>query len=109
MPPRFFKRIFTDNPFRREQAPPDNLQRTRRVLVRNSTGPLTHSAHQLSYFEMALHMEGTVALRSGASIASSSRHAIDRPILAPSLADHEAAPKTSRVRRRLNKKHRKST
>jgi len=104
--PRFLKRIFTDNPFRREQSPPDELHRTRRVLVRTSTNPLGNSSHRLSFFENALHTEGNLALRDGASVAGSST---ERPILAPSLADHEPndLPKSTRTRRRLSKRHRK--
>src|ERR1051326_5045779 len=109
--PQFLKRIFTDNPFRREHSPPNDLQRTRRVLVRSSTGALDSFSHRLSFFESTLHTEENVALRDGASIAgSSSTHAADRPILAPSLADRERispAPKATRARRRLSKKHRR--
>ncbi|EAT79508.2 hypothetical protein HBI56_053070 [Parastagonospora nodorum] len=102
--PRFLKRIFTDNinPFRREQSPPDEVQRTRRVLVRSSTG----STHRLSFFEPTLHMQGNAAPRDGASIADSS---VNRPMLAPSLADHEQsipAQKHTRARRRLSKRQR---
>ncbi|KAF2029845.1 hypothetical protein EK21DRAFT_66862 [Setomelanomma holmii] len=85
--PRFLKRIFADNPFRREQSPADDLQRTRRVLIRQAGEDF--------------------AFRDGASVAGSSTH---RPILAPSLADDERlepATKPARARRRLSKRHRR--
>jgi hypothetical protein len=100
--PRFLRRIFADNMFRRDETPLDDLQRTRRVLIRSSTS----STHRLSFFDTALQAEeDTILRRGGTSVAGSS----NRPILAPSLADHEPTPKTSRARRRLSKKQRKST
>jgi hypothetical protein len=104
--PQFFKRIFADNPFRREQSTPD-LQRTRRVLIRSSAGALEVSSHRISWFESALHPGEGPALHDGASLAGSSTH---RPILAPSLADNErfeSIPKAAKARRRLSKRHRK--
>ncbi|KAF2825171.1 hypothetical protein CC86DRAFT_39687 [Ophiobolus disseminans] len=106
--PRFLSRIFSDNPFRREQTPPDELHRTRRVLVRTSTNPLAGSSHGLSFFETALQTTANARLRDGASVAGSNT---ERPILAPSLVDHEASepvPRVTRTRRRLSKRHRKS-
>ncbi|KAF1938708.1 hypothetical protein EJ02DRAFT_457616 [Clathrospora elynae] len=101
--PQFFKRIFCENPFRRE---PDvsQVQRSRRVLVRNSTGMLgEHSHWRLLPFDAAPDPEETVALRDGGSVAGSSA---ERPILSRS---QEQLPmrKQSRVRRRLSKKHRR--
>jgi hypothetical protein len=100
--PRFLKRIFADHMFRRDQTPPDDPQRTRRVLIRS----LTSSTHRLSFFDAALRTEEDMTLcRGETSVAGS----INRPILAPSLADHEPTPKISRARRRLSKKQRKPT
>ncbi|OAK96648.1 hypothetical protein IQ06DRAFT_338755 [Phaeosphaeriaceae sp. SRC1lsM3a] len=114
--PRFLRRIFPDNPFRRDPSPraPDDLHRTRRVLVRSSSGPLENSSHRLSQlFSEALHETaaggGTRDQACGASIAGSS----NRPILAPSLADHDDeggvvnVQKEARARRRLSKRHRR--
>ncbi|KAH7069698.1 hypothetical protein BKA63DRAFT_87922 [Paraphoma chrysanthemicola] len=104
--PRFLKRIFADSPFRREQSAPDDLQRTRRVLIRSSTGALEASSHGISWLDTALHPGEGAALHEGGSIAGSSTR---RPILAPSLADNdklEPMPKAVRVRRRLSKRHR---
>ncbi|KAH7381400.1 hypothetical protein DE146DRAFT_637138 [Phaeosphaeria sp. MPI-PUGE-AT-0046c] len=112
--PRFLRRIFLDNPFRRDPSPraSDHLHRTRRVLVRSSSGPLESSTHRLSQlFSEALHENTAGGARDqacGASIAGSS----NRPILAPSLADHEVEggngmQKETRARRRLSKRHRR--
>lgn len=114
--PRFLRRIFPDNPFRRDTSPraADDLHRTRRVLVRTSSGPLESSTQRLSQlFSEALHENTAGGSRDGAcgaSIAGSS----NRPILAPSLADHEmeeggghGVQKEARTRRRLSKRHRR--
>jgi hypothetical protein len=99
--PRFFKRIFSENLFRRE---PDtsNVQQPRRVLVRNSSGmPDEHSTWKLSLCDAQTYGEEHVALKDEASVAES-----DMRILAPS---QEQIPlrMQSRVRRRLSKRHRR--
>ncbi|KAH8722969.1 hypothetical protein GQ44DRAFT_711140 [Phaeosphaeriaceae sp. PMI808] len=106
--PRFLHRIFPDNPFRKEHSPSDDIQRTRRVLVRSSTSGLEGSSHRISLFERTLHAEESAALRDGASIAGSSTFASDRPILGLSDRGRTVpAPKITRERRRLSKNHRR--
>lgn len=108
--PLFLKRIFTDNPFRRDRSPTDNIQRSRRVLVRNMTVAPGGSSSRLPFANIAAPTEERIALRDGASIAASSTHATEQHILAPSLAKYEqpvSTTKSPRTRRRLSKKHRR--
>ncbi|KAI8931601.1 hypothetical protein NX059_011255 [Plenodomus lindquistii] len=104
--PRFLRRIFnpTSNPFRSTPTPsPEaDVQRSRRVLVRSSTGAL-ESSWRLSLFDAGHgHEEEHVALRDGgASLADSDLH---KPILASQQEPERAQPRT---RRRLSKKHRR--
>ncbi|KAF1850182.1 uncharacterized protein K460DRAFT_275168 [Cucurbitaria berberidis CBS 394.84] len=107
---QFFKRIFSENPFRREpDIGDDDLQRSRRVLVRSTTGVLDEHTHWRTVpFDASLHTEEHLALRDGASLASSDVPA-ERPILAPSYDQPLPTPKQSRTRRRLSKRHRRPT
>ncbi|KAF1832862.1 hypothetical protein BDW02DRAFT_409211 [Decorospora gaudefroyi] len=102
--PQFFKRIFNETLFRRESDVND-LQRSRRVLVRSSTGIPEEQSPWRPFLFDAIDPEEQVALRDGASVAGSDMHTVQRPILAPS---QEKLPvrKPSRVRRRLSKRHR---
>ncbi|OAL52567.1 hypothetical protein IQ07DRAFT_585726 [Pyrenochaeta sp. DS3sAY3a] len=106
--PQFFKRIFSD-PFRREPDMRDHLQRTRRVLVRNSTGALDEFLiKRSSLFDPSMHAEENVALRDGASLAGSeTTHDVGQPILAQDPEQSTPAEKRARVRRRLSKRHRR--
>jgi hypothetical protein len=95
--PHFLSRIFSDNPFRKDARITD----ARRVLIKSS-------ANRLSFFDRTDGDEN-VALKDGASVAGSSSQ---RPILAPSVAEHEridATTKRLRVRRRLSKKNHASS
>jgi hypothetical protein len=94
--PRFLRRIFPDNPFRARDHAPNDLQRTRRVLVRSANGS---EAHRMSFLDVTLHTDDA-ALRDCAG-------SIDRPILAPSLAEDVQVEKVVRARRRLSKKQRR--
>jgi hypothetical protein len=95
--PRFLRRIFPDNPFRARDHTPNDLQRTRRVLVRSANGS---EAHRMSFLDVTLHTDDA-ALRDCAG-------SIDRPILAPSLAEDDIqVEKVVRARRRLSKKQRR--
>jgi hypothetical protein len=109
--PRFLRRIFADSPFRKEHSGTDDLTTSRRVLVKSSGGALEGFTRRLSFFDLVAQTEGggSATIRDGASVGGSSAH---RPILAPSVADHEgpsSPPKVIRARRRLSKKHRKPT
>ncbi|KAL6709957.1 hypothetical protein ACN47E_000742 [Coniothyrium glycines] len=103
--PRFLQRILGENLFRKEPAMRDELQKTRRVLVRTSTSFPEEQTHwRASLFDLSPDSYTGTGLKDGASITGSA----ERPILAPSL--QEQAPfiaKQHRTRRRLSKKHRK--
>lgn len=94
--PRFFKRILTE--LRREnpshaQAQDHGMQRTRRVLERRG------SAQRLSLFD---------AMADG-GMGGDQASSIDRPILAPSLAEGEergGEGRKQRARRKLSKRQR---
>jgi len=115
--PRFLQRILSaQNPFRTSPAAAgDDIQRPRRVLVRNSTGALDEPTHwRLSLFDTgglgdAEKEEEHTALRGGgASVADSDVHgtaAAAQPILASRQEPVVRQP--VRSRRRLSKKHRR--
>ncbi|KAF2849596.1 hypothetical protein T440DRAFT_480113 [Plenodomus tracheiphilus IPT5] len=97
--PRFLRRIFSnENPFR---TPPtatrDDIQRSRRVLVRNSTAPLeVNWRTSFLYLETNAHAEEHTALRDGGTSVADSA---SQPILA---SRHEAEQAQPRARRRLS-------
>jgi hypothetical protein len=95
--PRFLRRIFPDNPFRTRDNTPNDLQRTRRVLVRSANGS---EAHRMSFLDVTLHTDD-------AALQDCAGSSIDRPILAPSLAEEGQVEKVVRARRRLSKKQRR--
>lgn len=101
--PRFLKRILGEIPFRKESEMRDDLQRTRRVLVRTSAGfPEEQTNWTSSFFDPPQQVFGSTAMRDGISIAGSA----ERPILAPSIQDQTSyLAKQQRTRRRLSKKH----
>ncbi|KAF2624630.1 hypothetical protein BU25DRAFT_156663 [Macroventuria anomochaeta] len=109
--PRFLSRIFSDKylTFRRDPNTQDDVQQSRRVVTKSSTGrPETRLRARLSQLNLVLHPEEDGRLKDGASLADSDMRAA-RPILAPSIASHEGyAPvmKTKSPRRRLSKRHR---
>ncbi|KAI2478394.1 hypothetical protein Ptr902_10007 [Pyrenophora tritici-repentis] len=104
--PRFFRRIFSEISFRREQDVSD-VQRSRRVLRRNPAGDLDeqHTPWRSSFFDAHIQGEEHRALRDGTSVADSDAQGAEQPI----LANQEFLPvrKTSRTRRKLSKRHRK--
>ncbi|CAO2647652.1 Nn.00g085740.m01.CDS01 [Neocucurbitaria sp. VM-36] len=106
---QFFKRIFSDKTFRKEpDIRDDDLQRSRRVLVRSQAGVLDDHLHWRTLFsDASLHAEEHLALRDGTSVAGSDMHTAALPILAPS--QDQPTPKPSRTRRRLSKRHRRPT
>lgn len=109
--PRFLRRIFSDKhlSFRRDPSTQDDVQPSRRVITKPSTGKSeTRLRARLSQLNLAFHPEEIGRPQDGASLADSEMRAA-RPILAPSIASHERyspAPKTKAPRRKLSKRHR---
>lgn len=110
--PRFLRRIFIENLFRKDARSADDLQRSRRVLKKSSTDRLgDYSFGRASMLDILRNEEDGRALRDGTSLASSDMHAAE-PILASSQANHEeptALLKTKSTRRRLSKKNGRPT
>lgn len=105
---RLLKRMFSDNPFRKDTPGSyDDIQRSRRVLVRSSTGALSDQAtRSTTIFGSQIHADEHIALKDAVSLANSDLHTAEQPTIA-SQQQPFFQRKATRTRRRLSKRNRK--